>query len=158
MNEHNPLTPIQNEDDLQGALRYIAEESLGLAREIVGEKLSLDALTVFAQSDVEYQLVRDLISDKGEVSPYTHESTLYIKANTIILDQEIQLLGVRRPDKGKPQRGYGDYPVYALHTYKEKLANNKHVQEIKSGNGLSLLELSHPDFNVLGYIVEVDDD
>lgn len=59
-------------------------------------------------------------------------------------------MGARRPDALRAEVGYADFPVKDLEAFKGK----DYVSEITSGQGITLLELRHPNFDVRGYIVE----
>lgn len=146
------IHPILTEEKYVEALTFIAEEAEKLCQKVVGEKLPINTLTIFAQTPQEYDFLENLLSKKGRTSPFTHGSTLYIEPNlpTLVHGYRVELLGVRRPDALRIEVGYADFPVGSLDKFKGK----EYVTEIMSGQGIPLLELRHPDFNVRGYIVE----
>lgn len=152
--EFNSAAPIGSEADYDKVLEYVAERSRALAKTVLGRDLRLDTLTVFTQTPDEYGVVSKLLRSYGPESPFSHGPTLYIEVRKNVLDQQINLLGVRQPDATRPQRGYGDYPVSDYGALRDNNAANPHVREIVSGNGHTLLELRHPDFDVLGYVVD----
>ncbi|HEX7633223.1 MAG TPA: hypothetical protein VF401_02765 [Candidatus Saccharimonadales bacterium] len=148
--------PIIDEITCRQALSYIATESAALAETALGQILPLDTVTVFAQSDAEYETVEAFVRQQGPLSPYSHGATTYVETNLNIEGRAIQLLGVRKPDSTRKERGYGDYPVHNFEVIKAQTKGNPYVYEMKSGNDIELLELRHPDFDVRGYIVEAE--
>lgn len=150
----HPFSPITTEEKLKLALQYIAEQSLLLAQKVIpGEKLEIDTLTIFSQSDAEFDFISRHIRKYGKQSPFTHGETLYISSNLRIDDHVIKFLGVRRPDSARTEVGYADYPVENYEQILKDYAGNPNVMEIASGRNQTLIELKHPDFDVRGYIV-----
>jgi hypothetical protein len=82
---------------------------------------------------------------------------LYVNSDLNIQNQHIKFLGVRQPDDEKLQLGYGDFPIENYVQFMADNAGNKFIKEIKSGRGQRMLELRHPDFDVLGYVVDAKD-
>jgi len=149
---HNFL-PVRSEDDLVDAQIYVAEQAVKLATVVIGKHLSIDTITIFAQSDDEYAFIESELKSYGPVSPYSHGATLYVETASLVDNNPVKLFGVRRPDDSRPEVGYGDYPVSDYKELKAATRDNPHVREIQSGAGMPLLELRHPDFDVRGYIV-----
>ena len=155
--EQHGFSPIKDEASFQQALQYIAENAAQLANTVLHKELPIDTLTIFTQTDDEYNFIEGLIRQYGQESGFTHGTTLYIETDLTVANQPIKLLGVRRPDPERPQVGYGDYPTAEFAALREAHAEDERVQPIQSGNGIELLELRHPDFAVLGYVVEEED-
>lgn len=153
------FSPIISEDHLQAAAEYLTRQSLLLAKTVLGQKLTIDTLCFFTHSPEEYQFIEQAVRRRGPESRFSHEPTLYVDTDFTVLDQHVRIFGVRKPDPARLEIGYGDYPVaevdyqQLLHTAK----NNPHMREITSGRGKSLVELRHPDFDVLGYVVDQTD-
>lgn len=142
--------PILSAQNYTEAISYIVDESRELCQKLLGKSLPIDTIAIFAHSDEEYEFIKNLLSRKGPVSPYSHGTTLYIEASANVSDQNIKLLGVRQPDSSRPERGYADFPVADPDRFKSR----PFIKEIVSGRGEPLLELHHPDFEVRGYIVK----
>lgn len=142
--------PILTAQKYTEALEYIASQAEELCRQIIGQRLSIDTLTIFAQAPKEYDFIKNLISTKGPVSHFTHGSTLYIEVDGNVHGRDIKLLGIRQPDASRSEVGYADFPVADLKDF----SNRPFVNKIISGRGEKLLELRHPNFDVRGYIVE----
>lgn len=151
--EHD-FTPITNQTRFEAALVYIAENSVRLSGTVLGKELGIDTVCFFTHSPDEYAFVRQAVLARGPVSGLSHGHTTYVDSDFTVLKQHILIFGVREPDETRPWIGYGDYPVT---NYAELLVSHRddpHVRQITSGRGRPLIELSHPDFDVLGFVVD----
>jgi hypothetical protein len=149
------FSPILEEKSFQAALLYIAHQSAALAEKTLGRSRDIDTITIFAHYPDEHAYLKKTVRSYGPVSTVTHGATLYIDADVTVAGNHIQYLGVRAPDGSRPQVGYGDFPVDDYDAIRS--AANPYVHEIVSGRGQSLLELRHPDFDVLGYVARKED-
>jgi hypothetical protein len=149
------FSPILNEEKFQAVLAYIAQRSEALAQEALGRMLTVDTLTIFAQSSKEHAFLHRLVRRYGKVSSFSHGPTLYISSDLMVAGRRIKFLGLREPDPARKWVGYGDYGV---EDYDAILAAKyPDVQEIITGRGQALLEIRRPDFDVLGYIVRKEE-
>lgn len=158
--EHKPLyrfSPITTQHQFEQALAYVATTAGKLTEQIIGQKLPLDTLTLFAHYDEEYTFLERIIRQYGSQSRFTHGSTLYVDSDFEVAANHIKILGVRRLDPYRMHVGYGDYPVDDYQAIRRQQQANPWLREITSGGGGSLLELWHPDFDILGYIVAKED-
>lgn len=149
----HPFSPITTEAQLQAAMEYIATQSVKLARQVLGCDLAIDTICFFTHSPEEYEFVERLVKQRGPVSKFSHGPTLYVDSDFTAAGHHIRIFGVRKPDPSRPQLGYGDYPVTDYPELLKAGQANPHAKEIISGRGQSLIELRHPDFDVLGYVV-----
>ena len=146
------FSPILDQQRFETALDYLAVQTVVLAQRVLGRELPIDTLTLFAHSGEEYAFLDKLLRRYGPESSVTHGVTLYIDSDFDIRGYHIQFLGVRQPDPTRSEVGYADYPV---DDYPAILtANYPGVHEIISGRAQHLLEVTHPDFDVRGYIVD----
>ncbi len=146
--------PILSESKLQAAIEHIAKRSVELANVVLSRALPLDTICFFAQSPEEYIFLEKAVLARGSVSKFTHGATLYADTDFMVGQWHISIFGVRTPDPTRPWRGYGDYPVDDYQQLLASTRTNPYAKEIISGRGQSLLELKHPDFDVLGYVVD----
>ncbi|HEY1835873.1 MAG TPA: hypothetical protein VGG13_03570 [Candidatus Saccharimonadales bacterium] len=158
MAEAYRFSPIHDTLTFHEALGYIATQGMALATKVFGHELAVDTLTIFSHTDQEHRFLDRLVRRYGPVSSFSHGQTLYInpRPDLEVAGNHIKYLGLRAPDDPvKPQVGYVDYPVTdynAIHA-----ANHPRVHEITSGRGQGLLEVRHPDFDVLGYVVREEE-
>jgi len=154
MPEAHSFSPIRTEQSFHVALAYLATQAAFLSRAVLGRELPADVLTIFAHDVDEYRLTEKLVRRHGPESPYTHGATLYVDTDMPMCGQRIRLLGVRDciGDAARPQAGYADYVADDYQALRD--SNNPCVHEIVSGRGQQLLEMRHPEFDILGYIVE----
>lgn len=143
---------ILSEADFQAGLTRIAQSSLELARTVLGRELRIDTVCFFTHSPEEYDFVRAKVAQAGPESKFSHGATLYVDVDLQLQRQNITLLGVRSPDDTRTEAGYADYPVNNYQEVLAELQGSAYAHEIVSGQGIPLIELRHPDFNVRGYI------
>ncbi|HKU18649.1 MAG TPA: hypothetical protein VJP80_05230 [Candidatus Saccharimonadales bacterium] len=142
---------------LQAAVEHIAHRSVALAQTVLGRTLDLDTICLFAHSAEEYAFVEQAVRARGPVSKFSHGPTLYVDVDLMMADWHIRMFGVRAPDPNRPWRGYGDFPVDDYAALVQSTVTNPYIREITSGRGQPLLELKHPDFDVLGFVVQAKD-
>jgi len=142
---------ILDDESLETAWEYIARLSGPLAQAVFGRSLPIDTLCIFAQSEEEHDFVLGAIKALGPISRFTHESTTYVDVNMEVGGQVIKFLGVRKPDPTRPQVGYADYPIPDYQALLANIADYPDAEQIMSGRGQSLVELRHPDFDILEY-------
>lgn len=148
------FSPITTQENFRAALDYIAEQSVLLAKKVLGRDMAIDTICFFTHSPEEYAFVEKLVRSRGPESELSHGPTLYVDSDFMVNGNRIRIFGVRKPDETRPQVGYGDYPVKDYVDLLQSQKNNPNVKEIISGRGKSLMELRHPDFDVLGFVVE----
>jgi|SRR3989344_819183 len=146
--------PILEEQTYKSVLTYIALQSIALIRTVLGQDLPMDTLTVFTHDPVEHIYMVKLLKSYGHVSRKSHGATLYVEVSLTVEGQAIKLLGVREPDETRPQVGYADFLVTNYNDIRD--LSNPYIQEITSGLSEKLLEVRHPDFDVLGYVKRVN--
>lgn len=163
MTDVHPFMPITNYENFAAALNYIAERSMALANYVLGaeiirqQNVTLDTLTVYAQSQAEYNFILSEITTGkyGLESTYSHEPTTYISSNLAVGDANIFYLGVRKFNENQRHIGYGDFKV---DDYKYVAGLKKQgVDPIVTGLGQNMLSIMSPNYDVLGYLVASTD-
>lgn len=153
--EEYRFSPILNKKRFSETLEYIAREVIEMGDIVLKRKMPLDTLTIFAHFDNEHKFLAENLHEYGPESSYSHGLTSYVEPkNFKVLDQSIRYLGVRAPDPRRPQVGYGDFPVKDLQAARDLYFPSDFILEKESGLGQPMLEISHPDFDVLAYIVK----
>ncbi|MEK7572150.1 MAG: hypothetical protein AAB553_07820 [Patescibacteria group bacterium] len=83
---------------------------------------------------------------------YRSDKNLYVQVADKINGQQIKLLGVRVVDPYRMQVGCGDYEVENFAAFRKKYLNTSpFIRDAKDAH--DMLELWHPDYDVLGYII-----
>jgi hypothetical protein len=153
-----PFTPITNEAKLEQATAFVAEKAIALGETVLGRPgLELDTICFFAHTPEEYTFLQQAVLARGPQSRFTHGATLYADTNFVANGHTIKLFGVRDVTNGDPARtqvGYGDYPVNDYDLLLIQTRHNQYINQITSGRGKPLIELRHPDFDVLGFVVD----
>jgi len=151
--------PIDSRDGFEEALNYVAEKVGDLSLAVCGERLPVPILKLFAHNDDEYEKLEGFVRQYGQKAEVSSKMSFYVDVGTglTVAQTPISLLGVRRPDPNSPQVGCGDYevvdfPAFAARVQSEHPDNARAVQ---NAHGLGMVELRHPDFDVLGYIIPV---
>lgn len=155
-NTHS-FSPIVTNERYNTALEYVAAETLLLARKVLDREVSIDTICFFSHTPEEYAFLEGEVRSRGEISRFSHDPTLYVDTDFMVVGQHIKIFGVRKPDPTRPWVGYGDYPLSDSDYDALCSTANPFVRRITSGIGQSLLQFEHPDFDVLGYAVRMRD-
>lgn len=146
------FSPIKDESTLDKVFLYLTLELEKLSLKIFKEKLPIDTLKIFAHYPEEYDFLYNLILKMGPKSNYSSETSFYVDVDRKINGHQIKLLGLRIVDPYRMQVGCGDYEVSNFQGIKEKnLSSTIYVRDMKRST--DMLEVWHPDFDILGYIV-----
>lgn len=152
MNKFYRFSPIKNETELQKVWEYIADQLHLLAKEVLHEDLSVTYLKVFAHYPEEYKFIYNHLSKLGEPAPFNSDTSFYVEVNQEIKGNHIKFFGVRIVDPYRMQVGCGDYEVDDFQAYREKhIGTSSFIRDIK--DSADMLEIWHPDFDVLGYVI-----
>ncbi len=153
-----PFTPIISEAKLAPALEFLAENAAALGEVVLGRPgIELGTLCFFAHTPEELVFLRQAVLTRGPQSDLTHGATLYADTNFLAGGHTIMRFGVRDvtiPDEARTQLGYGDFAVDDYDLLAIQTRANPYVKPITSGQGRPLLQLQHPDFDVLGFVVQ----
>lgn len=146
------FSPIKDEQTVDKVFLYLTQELERLSLKIFKEKLPIDTLKIFAHYPDEYNYLYDLISKMGDKSEYSSETSFYVDVDKKISGHNIKLIGLRIIDPYRMQAGCGDYEVSNFNDIKKKYLNSsQYVRDMKRST--DMLEVWHPDFDILGYIV-----
>ena len=146
--------PINTPDHLELAKLYVANAAAQLAVAVLGRPLPVDTICFFAHSSQEYDFLLHAVHSSGPESRFTHGKTTYADVDWMIGAHHITIFGVRQPEENRPEFGYGDYPVSDYAALVDATHEMPNVRHIISGRGQPLIELSHPDFDVRGYVAD----
>lgn len=154
---NHDFSPIITNDRLAVAIKYVVTSSLALARSILQRDLTIDTICFFAHTSEEYDYLLAELRKRGTESKFSHGLTTYVDTNFMVAGQHIKILGVRQPDQTRPWVGYSDYPINDAEYSTYKAKSNPYIHEITSGRGQYLLQLEHPDFDVLGFAFRAEE-
>ena len=149
------FSPIEDYEQCSEALVYINEQLKALIKVVIQTEFPIDTLKIFAHYDAEYTFLRNWIDTIGE-NDGSSEPSYYVKPTKPIEinDSQINLIGIRTPDPYRSQVGCGDYAVEDYEAFKSTyLGGSSFIREIVHSK-FEMLEVFHPDFDVLGYIVK----
>lgn len=152
MNNLYHFSPIESEKDLSQVWNYLTSELEKLSRELLFQSLPITTLKVFAHYPEEYYYLYNLISEMGPKASFSSDTSLYVQADKKINGQNIKYLGVRIVDPYRLHVGCGDYELESFEQFKKRNTNTS--QFVRSFRD-DMVELWHPDFDVLGYVVPV---
>lgn len=150
MNKLYRFSPIENENDLDKVWEYLTSELEKLSQELLKQSLPINNLKVFAHYPEEYDYLHKLISKMGAKASFSSDTSFYVEVNKKIKGYEIKYVGVRVVDPYRMQVGCGDYEIADYQSFREEILNKS--QFVRSFRD-DIVELWHPDFDVLGYIV-----
>lgn len=146
------LSPIKNSRELDDVLGYVATNLEKLSEKLFNERLPITTLKIFAHYPKEYKYLHKLISNKGKEASFSSETSLYVETDQKVNKYNIKYLGIRVVDPYRMQVGCGDYEIDNFEEFKKKwLGKSDFIRSFRE----DMIEIWHPDFDVLGYVVPV---
>lgn len=144
------FSPIKDEAAFNEALEYLVTELQKLSEELLKETLPIKTIKVFAHYPDEYDYLYKLVSSMGPKDPLSSETSFYVQVDLKIKGVNIKCLGLRVVDPYRMQVGCGDLEVENFEEFQAKYQNTTpFIRKFRA----DMLELWHPDYDVLGYIV-----
>lgn len=150
------FSPIQSNEDCITALEYIEEKLRELSKLIIEEELPINTLKIFAHYEDEYKLLKNWVDSVGNSEDEGSSTSYYVRPHKAmaINSDPVEYVGIRVPDPYRSQVGCGDYVVSNFEDFKAKyLGKSPYIREVPHQK-YQMLELFHPDIDVLGYIVK----
>lgn len=154
MNSLYRFSPIESEEDFKYALEYIASELEKLSQELLTQSLPINTLKVFAHYPEECDYLYKLVSKMGPKASISSGTSLYVEVNEQIHGHNIKYLGVRIVDPYRLHVGCGDYEVVDIEEFRKQHTNSSpFVRNFRE----DMIELWHPNYDILGYIIPNED-
>ena len=151
MNKLYRFSPIKTEAELEEALTYITIQLEQLSLKLFNEKLPINTLKIFPHYFEEYDYLYNLITNLGPKALFSSASNYYAQVDRMINGYGIKYIGVKTVDPYRLHVGCGDYEIYNFEEFRKKQINkSKFIRDLKDED---MLEIWHPDFDILGYIV-----
>lgn len=150
------FSPLTSSDDCLKALEYIDEKLRALSALVLDVKLPVNTLKIFAHYEDEYSFLREWADSLGESKDEGSSTSYYVEPAEpmTVNDDPIEYVGIRVPDPYRAHVGCGDYVVENYDEIKSKyLGSSPYIREVPHEK-YQMLELFHPDIDVLGYIVK----
>jgi len=150
------FSPLSTNAACIEALNYIDEKLSELSSLVILDQLPVNTLKIFSHYKDEYQFLREWANSIGKNEDDGSPTSYYVKpfTPTKVNNHHIEYIGIRVPDPYRAQVGCGDYVVENYDEFKDKYVNNSpHIREV-THQKYEMLELFHPDIDVLGYIVK----
>jgi len=144
------FSPITNKDTFDKALLYITAELDDLSRKLFETSFPITTLKIFSHYPDEYEYLYTIVSQMGPQTAFSSETSLYVQVEKEIHAHNIQYVGVRIVDPYRLHVGCGDYEIPDFSDFKDKWSNKTPLVREFSDD---MLEVWHPDFDVLGYVV-----
>lgn len=150
MNDLYRFSPLENESDVSVVWEYLVAELEQLSQTLLDEDLPINTLKIFAHYPEEYDFLYKYISSLGPAAPFNSDTSYYATVERQIGGHGIKYLGVRGVDPYRLHVGCGDYEIANFEEIAEKFAGKSdYVRRFRE----DMVEIWHPDFDVLGYIV-----
>lgn len=152
MNKLYRFSPIPSEAELWRAFAYITVELEKLAEKLLQKQLPITILKIFPHFLDEYDYLYPVIKNMGKASPFNSKTDYYSQVSKKVSGHEISYIGVRTVDPYRMHVGCGDWEIENFAKFKkEYLGKSPYIREVAD----DMIELWHPDFDVLGYVVPV---
>ncbi|HUC95988.1 MAG TPA: hypothetical protein VMR76_03495 [Candidatus Saccharimonadia bacterium] len=152
------FSPIKDKHTLLEAAEYVVKELGILSKQLLSTGEPVGSVKIFAHYAQEYEALKKILYALGEPIFDTYTSS-YVRLRDPIAsnDQVVSILGVRIPDPYRSQVGCGDFVIdedYKLFE-KKHITNDDPTSLVRKavGHSLNMIELWHPDFDVLGYVL-----
>lgn len=144
------FSPIEEEAGFKEALEYVVTQLQKLSEELLGEALPLKTVKLFAHYPDEYEYLHQLVSSLGPKDPLSSDTSFYVETDMKVAGVDVTCLGLRVVDPYRMQVGCGDLGVDDWREFKTKYHSKApFIREFRE----DMIELWHPDYDVLGYIV-----
>lgn len=143
--------------DLLDLIQYIAKTTIDLKNKYIDEKdLPIDYLTIFSHSEDEFNEMKNIASDLGEVIDNNNGPVYRLHRPTKIPTGELKYLRIRHPDSKRPQKGCDDFRVDNYHAFKEKYsAKFKENIKLIVRPEYEMIEIKDSKFDVLVYFPSI---
>lgn len=153
MGNKNMSKSIQNQEEFIEVVKYIALETSKMIKKIIGKTLPIKSLTVFSHSQLEFELLTEILVKIGKPYNYNNGPRVELYEPIVAGENNIIYLRARKPDLERPQKGCNDFEAdYETfkREYLSKYINNLNL--IKRPE-YEMIELHDKEFDVLAYIV-----
>lgn len=141
-------------DEFNEIIDYIVQECVILKRKYVEEKLEIDYICIFSQSQEEYDQFLKFAPSLGVIVDQTKTGPVFkFNSPPQTIAGKPRLLKVRIPDKTRPQRGDVDFNT-DYEKFKIKYLDNKRFTLVKREN-FEMIELRDEKFDVLVYFSSI---
>lgn len=150
------FSPIDNEGLCFEALQHIDSKLRELSMLVIDEDIRINTLKIFAHYAAEYKFLKDWIDSLGTNEDDGSATSYYVKPSELMTvnNDPIEYVGIRVPDPYRAQVGCGDFVVKNFDEFKNKyMGKTEFIREVTHPK-YQMLELFHPDIDVLGYIVK----
>jgi hypothetical protein len=150
------FSPISTDKAANDSLEYIDEQLRKLSSLVLDEHLPVNTLKIFAHYADEYTFLKQWVDSLGENEDGGSSTSYYVKPAkpTVINNDPIEYVGIRVSDPYRAQVGCGDFVVGNFDEFKEKYLSKSDYIRAVPHQKYEMLELFHPDIDVLGYIVK----
>jgi hypothetical protein len=150
------FSPITSSEDCFSILEYIDKQLGELSNLVLGETPPVNTLKIFAHYEDEYGRLRQWVDTLGPREDDLVSSTsYYVKPSSPVrVNQDlVDYIGIRVADPYRGQVGCGDFAVDDFDAFKSKYLGKSPFLREMPHQTFEMLELFHPDSDVLGYIV-----
>jgi len=150
MKKQYKFSPIKSEAEIKAVLSYLTTQLEKLSLEIFKEKLPITTLKIFPHYFDEYKYLFEYVKGLGPKASFSSDTSYYAEVDEMISGYNIKYIGVRIVDPYRLHVGCGDYELDDFESFRKKHSNESElVRDFRE----EMLEIWHPDFDVLGYVV-----
>jgi hypothetical protein len=139
-------------DDLKTMVQDIVEQATLLKNKHIDDKNApVNYACIFSQSKGEYIELLDAAGGIGKVVDETPTGPLFQIIALKTVSGALNLLKIRVPDATRPERGDADFTVSDFQGFKERYLPKDGFKLIERGEGVEMIELMDPEFDVRAY-------
>lgn len=143
---------IKTKAELLNTIRYIANQTSQMCKEIVGITLPIKSLTVFCHDENEFEHLKEILNTMG--APYNENNgpRITLSEPIIVNEHTITHVRIRHPDILRPHVGCNDFEVNSYVDFKNTYLHSPYLKLIQRPT-YEMIEFRHPAYDVLAYVV-----
>ena len=148
------FSPIKNEQELYKAIKYVAEQTTALSKQITGQEYPIEYLTIFSHFDDEFSNLRKIVERLGEIIDANNGYAVKLEKPIQLKNNELHRVRIRKPDPERPQVGCNDFTVSDYEAFKQSyLQERPNNLRLIERPEYDMIEFFDPNFDVLAYVV-----
>ena len=154
MNKLYRFSPIKNEQELREAIDYVAKKTTELSRKFTANEYPINYLTIFSHYEDEFENLEKILFSMGKHVGENNGPFIQLNEPIQLSNGKLEKIRIRQPDPYRMQVGCNDFTVPDYVAFKQTYVTNQpnHFRVIQRPQ-FEMIELFHPDFDVLAYVL-----
>lgn len=134
-------------------LIHIANQLLLLRKKYIVEAMFLNYLSIFSQSEEEFNELINLAKELGDQIGYSNGPVFQLKETIKTEAGDVEVFRIRKPDQSRPQLGCGDFEVTDWNKFKNEILNQEKPNiKLIIREKYQMIEIQDKEFDVRLYV------